>query len=148
MRLLLDTSVVLRLLQPNTPMCQQVIAALDHFGPTHSCCIVPQVLYEFWVVATRPVERNGLGFSPEVTTAEVQGLTKLFPLLRDERAIYERWQQLVTDYDVKGKTAHDTRIVAAMYRHGVTDLLTFNVRDFQRYDNISVHSPAAMEANG
>ena len=147
MRLIVDTSVILRLSQPNTPACEQSIAALDQLGATHTCCIVPQVLYEFWVVATRPIDKNGLGFSPEVATAEVQGLTKLFPLLRDERAIYEQWQQLVTRHDVRGKTAHDTRIVAAMYRHGVTDLLTFNVRDFQRYDDITVHSPATMRTN-
>lgn len=65
-----------------------------------------------------------------------------FRLLRDERAVYERWERLVVDYDVGGKSAHDARLVAAMQRHGVSHLLTFNGQDFARFTNITVVDPA------
>ena len=44
--------------------------------------------------------------------------------------------------EVKGKNAHDTRLVAAMQRHRVTTLVTFNTPDFARFTGINVFSPA------
>lgn len=145
MRILLDTSVVLRLLEPHTAAWQEVLDALDQLGKQGmTCCLVPQVIYELWVVATRPVAQNGLGFSAEQATQEVAQLTSLFTLLKDERSIYEQWQQLVTKYQVQGKNAHDTRIVAAMLRHGISHLLTRNAKDFQRYAGITVYTPTTV----
>ena len=39
-------------------------------------------------------------------------------------------ERVVVDYDVKGKNAHDARLVAAMLRQDVSHLLTFNDQDF------------------
>jgi hypothetical protein len=44
-------------------------------------------------------------------------------------------------YQILGKTAHDGRLVAAMQRHSISNLLTFNKGDFARYP-ISAFSPA------
>jgi predicted nucleic acid-binding protein len=49
---------------------------------------------------------------------------------------------------VKGKNAHDARLVAAMQRHGLTRLLTFNKPDFMRFPGINVYSPAEVLAGG
>ena len=46
-------------------------------------------------------------------------------------------------YSARGKQAHDTRLVAAMRVHGLTHLLTFNARNFNRYEEITVVDPAA-----
>jgi len=35
-------------------------------------CLVPQVLYEFWVVATRPKAVNGLGLTVAAAAKSVQ----------------------------------------------------------------------------
>jgi len=42
---------------------------------------------------------------------------------------------------VHGTRAHDTRLVAAMQRHGLTYLLTFNTADFSRFTAIHGLSP-------
>jgi hypothetical protein len=80
-----------------------------------------------------------------MSTAEAQleldGLWPSFKLLRDERVIFETWQQLVLHHGVGGKSAHDARLVAAMLRHRVTHLLTFNAADFVRYSEINVVEP-------
>jgi hypothetical protein len=39
---------------------------------------------------------------------------------------------------------HDARLVAAMHVHGVTHLLTLNVRDFARYPGITVVHPQTL----
>jgi hypothetical protein len=40
----------------------------------YECVITAQVLIEFWVVATRPIEVNGLGWSVEKTRAKINRL--------------------------------------------------------------------------
>ena len=99
------------------------------------------MLYEFWVVCTRPSSQNGLGLTAAQTSDDMQRLQELFVLLRDERAIFEQWQKLVLQHDVSGKNAHDARLVAAMQRHGLTHILTFNKSDFTRFPHITVLTP-------
>lgn len=62
MRILVDTNVVVRLGDKGHAMHGEALAAIDWLDANgHECVIVPQVLYEYWVVATRPAENNGLG---------------------------------------------------------------------------------------
>lgn len=145
MIVMLDTNVLARMVDVNDARFGSSVAAirrLDDDG--HDLVIVPQVIYEFWVVATRPLENNGLGLSPSDARSEIQEIRELYRLLQDERAIYPIWEQLVAKYGVKGKPAHDARLVAAMLRHSVTHLLTYNTADFQRYSEITVVSPASV----
>lgn len=107
--------------------------------------IVPQVLYEFWVVATRPHDQNGLGMSIEEAERDLAKSVQKFDLFRDERAIFDFWHELVVQHEVHGKNAHDARLVAAMKRHGINHLLTFDEREFSRYPAITVVNPVNAE---
>ena len=142
MRILTDTNLLLRSVDDGHAQ-QAVAAAAIEQCPTmgHELLIVPQVLYEFWVVATRPTSQNGLGLTTEEAYSETRELRKALTLLRDERKIFDHWIDLVKRYDVKGKNAHDARLVAAMERHDVTHILTFNVKDFERYQGILAIQP-------
>ena len=95
-------------------------------------------------MATRPIDQNGLGFSTEIVNADVSRFKRIFSVLRDERGILDPWQQIVRERNVVGRQSHDARLVAAMLRHGLTHLLTFNVADFQRYSGIDVLDPHAI----
>jgi predicted nucleic acid-binding protein len=147
MKLLIDTNILLRLSDPDHAHHEVARTAVDQLNALgHQGVLVPQVLYEYWVVATRPQEQNGLGADVATADADVAGWTQLFQLLLDERGMFTRWHELVTTYQVKGKNAHDTRLVAAMLRHGLTSLLTFNTADFARYSQITAHAPTAVAA--
>jgi predicted nucleic acid-binding protein len=142
MDVLVDTNVLLRLIEPEHSQHATAISAseaLDALG--HTRVIVPQVVYEFWAVTTRPVSANGLGLTSPELGLKFEGLLSTLRLLRDERRIYERWRELVVDQDVKGKQIHDARLVAAMLRHRIPNLLTFNAADFARYSEINVVEP-------
>jgi predicted nucleic acid-binding protein len=142
MLVLVDTNLLLRLVEPAHPhygIAATATEALETLG--HQAVVVPQVVYEFSAVATRPAEVNGLGLPPAETQAKLRGLLSMFHLLRDERRIYEHWHELVGKYEVKGKQVHDARLVAAMLRHDITHLLTFNGADFSRYSEITVIDP-------
>ena len=62
-----------------------------------------------------------------------------------EASTHDGMTSFVT-HNVKGKQAHDTRLVAAMERHGVKHLLTFNKSDFARFPAIVALSPDEIVA--
>ena len=100
-----------------------------------------QNIAEFWNVATRPSEQNGLGFSIAMVIAEVEKIETALELLPDSPAMYAEWKRLVARHRVIGAKVHDARLVAAMNTSGVRRLLTFNAADFVRY-GIEVLQPA------
>jgi hypothetical protein len=84
---LIDTSTLLRTLQPSHPqrdIASVAIKALTARG--RDLYIVPQNPVELWVVATRPVANNGLGLSTTEAAAELMRLKSMFPLLPDTPA--------------------------------------------------------------
>ena len=141
--ILLDTNLLLRYAtaaNPSYPVAEAAINALTARGQTiHT---VPQNLYEFWVVATRPIPVNGLGLSPDECVTAITRIRRLFPVLHDRPTLVAEWESLVATYQCRGKLAHDARLVAAMHTHGLTKLLTFNGVDFRRFPGITVMDPA------
>ncbi|MFN0168030.1 MAG: type II toxin-antitoxin system VapC family toxin, partial [Bryobacteraceae bacterium] len=105
-----------------------------------------QNVAEFWNVATRPRDRNGLGLTIPAVLAEVDKIESLLMLLPDTPAVYSVWKRIVVEHSVSGVKVHDARLVATMRTHGVTSLLTFNVDDFSRYTGIEATHPMAVAA--
>lgn len=141
--MLIDTNTLLRTLQPSHPqreIARIAIKALAAHG--RELYIVPQNLFELWVVATRPVTLNGLGFSTTEAATALARLKSMFTLLPDTSEIYPVWESLVIQHHVSGKPAHDARLVAAMLVHGLTAILTFDRTGFSRYSGIEVMHPA------
>lgn len=143
MLVLVDTNVLLRIAEAAHSQHQKAVAAVSALRQSgNDVCVVPQIHYEFWVVATRPVAARGLGMTiDEVQEQLIEWSPPYFRFFRDERAIYDQWYELVRRYGVQGKQAHDARLVAAMQRHGLTQILTFNLGDFGRYAGIGVLDP-------
>lgn len=149
MNVLLDTNILSRLAQPGHVQHRAALDATDALQLRGDVlCLVPQVLYEFWVVATRPPAVNGLGLPVAVVAAELTRLKSIFPLLFDTPAIFGEWERLVTTHQVSGKNAHDARLVAAMTVHGLTYILTFNTADFARYPGVTALDPVAIPPPG
>ena len=68
-----DTNILLRSVEPSHPMHQETLAALALLsGGSHSLCIFPQQIIEFWNVITRPADKNGLGFTHQQAQTEVE----------------------------------------------------------------------------
>lgn len=60
-------------------------------------CIPGQVLYEFWVVATRPVASDGLGLTPDEAELHIAGIRGGFRLLPDPRTCWTVGSTCVSD---------------------------------------------------
>ena len=142
MSYLVDTNVLLRLINSHNSQYAQAQNAINKLLQQDvELNIVPQNLFEFWVVATRPVNVNGLGLSVEEATQEMALLKQLFAIKASNPSILTVWEDLVIKYQVKGKQGHDARLVAAMITHEISHILTFNVEDFTRFSEIVAVSP-------
>lgn len=147
MTILIDANVLLRVSQPEHSQFAVSRDALRVLrSQANRLVIVPQVIYEFWVVSTRPLDVNGLGLTSSLAEEKIGEVLRLYDLYHDDRDIFVAWRQLVSKYGIQGKQAHDARLVAAMIRHGMTYLLTFNVQDFARFREIATVSPEAATA--
>jgi predicted nucleic acid-binding protein len=92
-----------------------------------------QILREYLVVATRPIEVNGLGLGSAEALANVAAFRGRTRLLGDGEPVWDRLQALVGTHGCKGKQIHDANIVASALSSGVTRLVTTNVVDFRRF---------------
>jgi predicted nucleic acid-binding protein len=149
---LLDTNVVMRFCNPSDVQHQIATDAISHLlMRSDECLLAPQIIVEFWVVATRPYQVNGLGWDVEQTRSTINQLLDRFPLLEESPQIFPNWLNLVTSSRVMGKRTHDARIVATMLANGITHLLTFNPSDFAGISSIKITHPqdlATLEADG
>jgi predicted nucleic acid-binding protein len=142
MSTLLDTNILLRLSAPVTPEYGLVISAVQKLlAKSEQLYITPQVLVEFWTVATRPTTSNGgFGWALPHTEAAIDGLLKQFELLKENEHIFNKWREIVKD-GVSGKHTHDARIAAVMKTHGIVQILTLNKADFVSFAGISPIHP-------
>ncbi|OPF19567.1 twitching motility protein PilT [Microcystis aeruginosa KW] len=139
---LFDTNIFLRLsdrISANYALARDATYILIEQG--HKCCLTSQIIIEFWVVATRPTEVNGLGWTPERTKNQINQFLTRFTVLEETPEIFTLWFQLVTDYNIKGKRTHDIRLLAVMKAHSINHLLTFNPDDFVPLPNIIILQP-------
>jgi predicted nucleic acid-binding protein len=144
MSVLVDTNVLLRRTQPahesHVVAVESVARLLATGEPVH---FTLQNIAEFWNVVTRPVARNGLGFSVALALAEVEKIERVLTLLPDIPAMYGEWKRLVVQHRVLGVKVHDARLAAAMNVHNVRRILTFDTGDFARY-GLEVLQPSSV----
>jgi len=137
-----DTSIIVRLYDEKNPLSEIVDECLNKLWDNgEELVIVPQVLVEFWAVATRPTNVNGLGMTTDKAENELKNLQKLFTVLPENERIFDEWKLIVAKHKVSGKPTHDARIVAAMTVHKVENILTLNPNDFKRYNEIKAVRP-------
>lgn len=147
---LLDTNILLRASDPQSEQYAVADEAVYQLlAEGHQCLLTSQVLIEFWVVATRPVEVNGFGWTPERTKTQIERFLSQFTLLQEPPDLFSFWFQLVNDHEIKGKRTHDIRILAVMKAYTISHILTFNPSDFIPVDGIIiVHPQEVIEQAG
>jgi predicted nucleic acid-binding protein len=140
---LLDSNVLLRMSKDDDPQYTAIGQAL-HSLVTNGVrlCYTSQSLAEFWNASTRPLEKNGFGLSVSETDRLSQVIERDFSFLPDSREVHDRWRALLVSHNIKGVQVHDARLAASMYVHGVSQILTNNVRDFRRFEGLQILQPS------
>ncbi|HTG32371.1 MAG TPA: PIN domain-containing protein [Thermoanaerobaculia bacterium] len=131
---LVDTNVLLSATAPLRALHRAAWTVLNDW-PSQGVVLTvsSQVLREYLVVATRPVEVNGLGLGTGDALTNVMAFWGRMRLLVDSEPTWDRLRTLVATYDCKGKQIHDANVVASALASGVARLVTANVGDFIRF---------------
>jgi predicted nucleic acid-binding protein len=152
MAYLLDTGILLRLINENDPLHADVEQAVDTLlARQEELLITTQNIAELWNVATRPAANNGLALSPtEIAKLFRDTIDPLCGVLNEPEALSDLFKQLLLQYRVIGKQVHDARLVAMMLVWQIENILTLNDRDFPRYEpeGITLVTPASILAAG
>lgn len=146
MSIVVDSNILCRLARRDDPQHEAARVAVETcLQRGEELLLTPQAQREFWVVATRPREQNGLGLGPSHAAQHLKDFEQFSSFVPDTPAVHQNWQRIVARYEVSGKDAHDALYVAAMEAHGVTQILTFNGEDFCRYEpRIVIISPEQL----
>ena len=135
---LLDTNILIRLFDRKSLDYSKVYASVDSLkSQDETLCFAPQNAAEFWNVATRPLDKSGLGLTVDETEPLLAKIEELFTVLLDTPSMYSIWRSLVRTARVSGVQVHDARLVAWMQAHSISHILTLNTRDFKRYTSIA-----------
>lgn len=141
-KIVLDTNILIYSKQSASPYhttTTNKIVELSKAGNALILC--PQVLREFHKVLTTPTTANGFGLKPEAAMLEIKNLESTYSLVLENSNQFDIWKSIVEKYSVSGKAVHDANIYAFMKSQSITDILTFNVKDFKRYQpDIIIHT--------
>ena len=139
---LIDTNILLRLVQIADAQHAEAKNAVDKLlAQNFTLCLLLQNVSEFWNVCTRPLDKNGFGFSIAQADVELSKIESVFDILPYTDEVYRNWRELIVNHSVSGVKVHDAKIVAAMKAHNIQNLLTFNAKDFKRYTFIKAQKP-------
>ncbi len=137
--ILCDTNLLLYSAQPDAPQFNEAFGFIRRsLTRGEQLVVFLQNLAEFWNVATRTRDRNGLGFSSGRADAEMDYLLESVAVLPDHVTTAEIWRSLVRQHDVRGVQVHDARLVAGMKAYGISQVATYNGKDFARYSDVRV----------
>lgn len=131
---LVDTNVLLSATTPARPHHQHALRVLNDWpNDGVRLCTSGQILREYLVVCTRPIDQNGLSLSLAQAVENTEVLAARMRLLDESRAVFDRFRKLVDEVDISGKQLHDANVVATALAHGVSRLCTENTDDFERF---------------
>ncbi|MGO8672431.1 MAG: type II toxin-antitoxin system VapC family toxin [Capsulimonadaceae bacterium] len=142
MRYLLDTNILVRWADTSSPAHPLVTASLVSLHrQSADLYVARQNIIEFWAVATRPVNSNGLDWTIDETRREINRATSFVNLLPSNDDVYAIWLRLVEEDGVAGKSVHDAHLAATAISNNITRVLTINTDDFKRFTEVAAIHP-------
>ena len=142
---LLDSNILLRIddaLADHSPVARGAFRSLIAEG--QNCLITPQVIGEYFSVATWSVSSNGLGWEFKKGQVERDQWLSRCALIPETNEIFPIWLRLIDEYRVTGRKIFDYRLIAVMLTFQVTHLLTFNTKDFPSIPGIVIVHPGEL----
>lgn len=103
-----------------------------------------QILREYLVVASRPMDRNGLGLPMSSALANVDAFLGRTTVVEETLAVAARLRSLLAATACSGRQVHDANVVATMVVHGIGTLITENISDFRRFAGVVTIRPLAQ----
>jgi len=148
MTYLLDTEVLLRLFDPSDPSFPAIRDVIKRLQKQpHRPVITAQNLSEFWNVTTRPSSaRGGYGVPLHLAARRSAFLQSVCDLRFPNSHSLREWNELIVRYQVRGVQVHDAQLVAIMLSNKISTIVTLNMADFARYQEIVAITPMDLLA--
>ncbi|HEX2474294.1 MAG TPA: PIN domain-containing protein [Lacipirellulaceae bacterium] len=148
MSVLLDTGILLRLINESDPLHADIELAVNALiFRREDLLITTQNITELWNVASRPTANNGLALSSTAIAKLYDDMIEpVCAVLIETKFLPVVLRRLLIQYNAIGKQVHDARLVAMMLVWQVDSILTLNDRDFRRYEpeGITIVTPASL----
>ena len=131
-RTLPDANVLVYASLPNSPFHAAATAELTAATARGEMWTSRQVLREYLAAMTRPGVATPM---PDLAgvLANVAEFERRFHVAEDGPLVTAQLLILLGSVACGGKQVHDANIVATMLAHGIPNLLTHNVKDFNRF---------------
>lgn len=131
-----DTNVLLRAMIPRMTLHQEAEAMIQRMWTEHvELWVSRQVIREYLVQVTHPNT-----FSPPLEIgqilAQIEVIGALFRVADETQSVTNELLTLLETHPTRGKQIHDANIVATMLTYGINTLLTMNVDDVKRFDDM------------
>jgi predicted nucleic acid-binding protein len=138
-RIFVDSNVLLASSDQSRAAHQNSMRFLEEaFTGAYRLFACGQVFREYVVVATRPLEENGMGLSPSEAYENIKTFQRVIQVLDESSDSLKELMKLMKKYDLKGKRIHDANLVAVMHVHGLVHLKTWNPKDFGPFADIAL----------
>jgi predicted nucleic acid-binding protein len=138
-KVLVDTNVLLEATDEGRPLHEQALALfLNAPQDGVDLFLGTQVVREYLVVATRPVENNGLGMSTETALENIRRFRKRASLVAETLRAGEVFLEWAGRFEIRGKKLHDLQILATASVAGMDGLITANMNDFPESSPLAI----------
>jgi len=137
-RILVDTNVLIYFNFDDSLFNKQANEKLNYYrNNDYELCITTQIIREFLVNVTRLL--NDLKTFPTVNFEEktIQFFEQ-FKLYEENEFTTRQLISNIIKYCLTGKIIHDANIVSVMPSYSIKHILTHNVDDFKRFDDIEI----------
>lgn len=135
-KVFLDTNILLRTILTQMNQHDEVDALVKRtISEGAELWISGQVIREFIVQATHP-RTLAEPLRIEQVVREIEAMRPLFQIADETTAVRDKLLELLQQYPTQGKQVHDANIVATMIAYEIDTLLTLNVDDLKRFENV------------
>jgi predicted nucleic acid-binding protein len=135
-RVMVDTNILIYANSANVQFNKEARKTLlKLLQNNYVLCISRQIIREFLVYATRYNFENEKVDSKIIINRIFENLEQYHIVNENDKVTYNL-KHLIDDYNLSGKKIHDANIVATMQAYNITKLLTHNIKDFERFNNI------------
>ena len=107
-----------------------------------------QVIREYLVVATRPIENNGLGMTTDFALDNVRRFQARVSLIAETLQAGDLFVEWAGKYRISGKRLHNLQILATASVAGMHALITANEKDYPEATPLTIIPLSRLECGG
>ena len=133
----IDTNVLIYLINENSSFHTSALKIFNNLINTSQLWISRQIIREYFAVTSKTGFVEYPLSSSEIIY-DIKIFETIFDITDENFNTTTHLLELIEKYDISGVKIHDTNIVASMIQYGISHLFTYNITDFNIFDEIAL----------